>query len=118
MWIEGKKRKVYGCKFILRGLGQYPVNTFCWFMKRCGGSISSDLSSGVITSRVWVQNLVITIWPLSKALNHKGLVKVGKVVPSALPARLLVDDTHAYALANYEEGNPVAAPGVMEMCRW
>ncbi len=31
---------------------------------------------------------------------------------SALPARLLVDDTHAYILMDYKGGNPVSAPGV------
>ena len=31
---------------------------------------------------------------------------------SALPARLLVDDTHAYILTDCEGGNPVSAPGV------
>ncbi len=31
---------------------------------------------------------------------------------SALPARLLVDDTLAYILADCEGGNPVSAPGV------
>ncbi len=31
---------------------------------------------------------------------------------SALPARLLVDDTHAYILMDCEGGNPVSAPGV------
>ena len=30
---------------------------------------------------------------------------------SVLPARLLVDDTHAYILTD-EEGSPVSAPGV------
>ena len=34
------------------------------------------------------------------------------VVHSALPAGLLVDDTHAYILTNSEWGNPVPAPGV------
>ena len=36
----------------------------------------------------------------------------GKVVHSALPARLLVDDTHAYILTNCDRGNSVSAPGV------
>ena len=31
---------------------------------------------------------------------------------SALPARLLVDDTHTYILKNSERGNPVSAPEV------
>ena len=31
---------------------------------------------------------------------------------SALPARLLVDDTHAYILTDCEGDNPVRAPGV------
>ena len=38
--------------------------------------------------------------------------KVGKVVHSALPARLLVDDTHDYILTDCEGGNPVSAPAV------
>ncbi len=36
----------------------------------------------------------------------------GKVVHSALPARLLVDDIHAYIFMDYEVGNSVSAPGV------
>ncbi len=35
----------------------------------------------------------------------------GKVVFSALPARLLVDDTHAYILTDCGGGSPVSAPG-------
>ena len=44
---------------------------------------------------------------LSKALNHNCFVK-----SFALPARLLVDDTHAYILTEYEGGNPDSAKGV------
>ena len=35
-----------------------------------------------------------------------------KDVHSASPARLLVDDTHAYILTDCGGGNPVSAPGV------
>ena len=31
---------------------------------------------------------------------------------SALPARLLVEDTHAYIFTDYEGDNSVSAPGV------
>ncbi len=75
-------------------------------------SRSPDLSSGVFSSRVWVRYPVMTLVPLSKALNHNCFEKVGKVVHSALPDRLLVDDTHAYILKDCEGGNPVSAPGV------
>ena len=34
------------------------------------------------------------------------------VVHSALPARLLVDDTHAYILIGFKGGNPVLALGI------
>ncbi len=55
-------------------------------------SSSPDSSFGVI-SKVWVQIPVMTL--------H-----------SALPARLLVDDTHAFILTDCEGGNPVSAPAV------
>ena len=45
---------------------------------------------------MWVRIPVMTLVPLSKAL----------------PAMLLVDDTHAYILLDGEGGNPVSAPGV------
>ena len=32
---------------------------------------------------------------------------------SAVPARLLVDDTYAYIFTDCEGGNPVSAPGVV-----
>ena len=41
--------------------------------------------------------------------THKS--QEGKV-HSALPARLLVDDTHAYIHLDCQGGNPVSAPGV------
>ena len=37
--------------------------------------------------------------------------KVGEVVLSALPARLLMDDTKAYIHMDCKGGNPVSAPG-------
>ncbi len=40
------------------------------------------------------------------------LCPLSKVVHFAVPARLLVDDTHAYILTDCEGGNPVSAPGV------
>ena len=41
----------------------------------------------------------MTLVHLSKALNHNCFIKkVGKEVHTALPARLLVDDTHACIL--------------------
>ena len=44
-------------------------------------------------SRVWVHvHQVVTLVSLSKTLNHYFSVKVGEVVISALPARLLMDD--------------------------
>ena len=57
--------------------------------------VAPDPSSGVVSSRVRVLQILV---PLSKALDHYCFEKVGKVVHSALPARLLVDDTHAYIL--------------------
>ncbi len=45
--------------------------------------------------------------------NYKKVLLVGgKIVHSALPARLLVDNTHAYILTDCEGGYPVSAPGV------
>ena len=48
-----------------------------------------------------------------RSLVHKTLsaAEFGKV-HFALPARLLVDDTHAYIHMDFEGGNPVSAPGV------
>ncbi len=76
-------------------------------------SSSPDPSSGVFSSRVWVRIPVMTLVPLSKALNHNCFVKSwdGSAFCS-LPTRLLVDDTHAYILTDCEGGNPVSAPGV------
>ncbi len=54
--------------------------------------------------------LVMTLVPLSKALNQNCFVK--KVVRCAPPSRLRLDDTHAYILTDCEGGNPVSAPGV------
>ena len=50
----------------------------------------------------------MTLLPLSKALNHCFLTSF----ESALPARPLVDNTHAYFPLDREEGNPVSDPGV------
>ena len=58
---------------------------------------------------MWLQIAVMTLVPLRKALNHNLFFKVGKVVHSALTARLLVDDTHAYILTD-EACNPVLEP--------
>ena len=44
---------------------------------------------------------------LSKTFNHDCFVKVGEVVLSALPARVLIDSTQAYIKVS-----PVSAPGV------
>ena len=49
-----------------------------------------------LIGRVWVRVTVVTIVSLSKTLNHDCLVKVVEVVISALPARLLMDDTQDY----------------------
>ena len=48
----------------------------------------------------------------SNSMRH--FLTVGKVVHSALPARLLLADTNAYMyiLTHCEGGNPVSAPGV------
>ena len=40
------------------------------------------------------------------------LPRVGKVVHSALPTRLLLDHTHAYTLKDCEVRNPVSNPGL------
>ena len=45
-------------------------------------------------------------------------VKVGEVVLSALPARLLVNDTQAYILTDCKGGNPVSAPGIGGNSPW
>ncbi len=60
-------------------------------------SSSLDPSSSVV-GRVWVRIPVMTLAPLIKALNHSCFVKVRKAVHSALPAKALVDDTHAFNL--------------------
>ena len=39
-------------------------------------------------------------------------INLAIVVHSAQPARLQVDNTHAYILTECEGGNPVSAPGV------
>ena len=67
---------------------------------------SKDLSSGVVSSRVLVNIPVMILGPLIKALNHTCFLKNGKVLYSALPAKLLVDDTHAYILTDCKGGNP------------
>ena len=51
-----------------------------------------------LVSWVEVRIPVMTLVPLSKALDHNCFIKVGKVVQSTLPARLLVDDTLACIL--------------------
>ena len=50
----------------------------------------------------------MTLVFFSKALNHSG---DGTLVLTALPSRLLVDDTLAYILTDCEGVNPVSAPG-------
>ena len=67
---------------------------------------------GLVNNRVCVRIPVMTLVPLSKTLNHNCLGNVGRVVHSTLPARLLVDDTHAYIITDCERGNPASAPGV------
>ena len=68
-------------------------------------SNSVSLVSGVVSSRVWARIPVKTLLPLSMALNYKCFVKkVGKEVHSALAAKLLVDDTHAYILTDSDGG--------------
>ena len=68
------------------------------FSVACRGRVvsASDSSSGGQVIGVWVRVPVATLVSLSKALNHNCLVKIGEVVLSALPARLLMDDTQAY----------------------
>ncbi len=61
---------------------------------------SPDPSSGVVSSGVWVRIPVVT-------LNYNCLEKIGKVLHSAVPARLLVDDTHDAYITDWEGGNPV-----------
>ena len=51
-----------------------------------------------LISRVWVRVLVVT-------LAHKN----EEVVLSALPARLLIDDTQAYTRMDFIGGNPLVA---------
>ena len=48
-----------------------------------------------LISRVWVRVPVLTLVSLSKTLNHDCFINIGEVVLSALPARLLMDDTQA-----------------------
>ena len=67
-------------------------------------------SSGAGSNRVWVRHPIMTLVPLSMALNHNCFEEVGKVVYTALPARLLVDDTHTCILAGCEGVNPVFSP--------
>ena len=65
-----------------------------------------------LISKVWVRVPVVALVFRSKTLNHDCFVKLREVVLSALPARLLMDDTKAYICMDCKGGNPVSAPGV------
>ena len=75
-------------------------------------SSSPDPSSGVVSSRVWVRIPVMTLVPLSKALNHNCFVKSWEGIAfcstSQAPSGWYLC-LHPYRLWR---GNPVSAPWV------